>query len=1376
MTIEAIKNINTVSPSQRSILENLIRQKAANQITRSKLSRGQQALWFLHQSVPESPAYTIVFAMSIRSALDVDALERALQTIVNRHPQLRATFQMENGTLVQEIRGHNQLELPVTQLPGASDEALLNRVANAARRPFDLSKGPLFRPELFTVSPDHHVLLLSVHHIVYDGWSLWLNLDELQELYAAEVKGRPANLPALATSYIEHIDREEALIASTKGDELWAHWANVLKDVSGTLDLPVDHGRPPVRELNGALHPIVLDADLTGKIKALAREVGVTPFATFLAAYQVLLSRYTGQTSIPVGTRSAGRREAELNNVVGYFVNPIVIVGKVDEDPSFRTFVTGVQEQVLDALAHDQLPFPTVVERLRLKRDPSTTPVFQASFVMQKAQRSGSAMEILNAQGDGGTVEWGGLQVQYLDLPQQVGQFDIDLELYEVGGEVRGSLKYDASLFAAETIGRFSDSMITLLSGAVSNPDTSVSRLPVVSPKALEWIEQITQPTSEPVVASACVHQTFEQQAKNRPDAIALIFEDQTLTYDELNRRANRLANRLISMKVGPEQLVGLCMNRSLDMVIGILAIIKTGAGYLPLDPTLPADRRSFILEDSATTIIVAESGLAANLASDGKIIVEIDDEAKNQEFSDGNPEVTVDLDSLIYVMYTSGTTGRPKGVQITHRNVARLFLNTQQWYRFDENDVWTLFHSFAFDVSVWELWGALLHGGRIVVVPYLVSRSPGDFVDLVRAHNVTILNQSPSAFKLFVPEEGRRPLPEIETLRLIIFAGEALDLQSLRPWFERHGDVKPQLINKYGITETTVHAMYRPVGIPDLERTKSTIGVAIPDLQIHLLDQHQQPVPIGVTGEIHVGGPGLSRGYLGRPDLTGAKFLEWNPGDIVYKSGDLARYLLDGDIEYLGRSDKQVKIRGFRIELGEIETLLCLHPDIRTAVAVPRDHPTLGKRLVAYVVPNKAEFEVANLRAYLAAQLPDYMVPSAFVVIEEIPLTGNGKLDHAALPEPEGQRSDKTEFVGPRDTTEAQLLLIWEKALGVSPIGVRDDFFQLGGHSLLAVHVMGEISQAFNQDFQTAVLFRNPTVEELAELVRSGTGEQDWSPLVPINASGEKEPFFCVAGGGGSVLYYQRLASLMGTDRPFYGLQLKGIDGKQPPHSSVESAAEECLAAIREIQPHGPYRIGGHCFGGLVAFEMARSLQEAGETVERLAILDAPAPLAAADAQLNTVEDRVIDEADWLSKIAEILAESAGLELRLDPNEIRQQPDAFKYVGAKLALVNLMPSVEPERHLKGFFNVFVANSQIKYAPDAKIDAKISLFKAGEFHSDYDYSRADDPDLPKDQSTLGWRRLSANTVEVHQVEGNHLTMMSGAGVPAMAAGLNKALG
>ncbi len=708
------------------------------------------------------------------------------------------------------------------------------------------------------------------------------------------------------------------------------------------------------------------------------------------------------------------------------------------------------------------------------------------------------------------------------------------------------------------------------------------------------------------------LHEMFEAQAERTPDQVAVVLDQQKLTYGELNRRSNQLAHHLRGLGVGPEVLVGLFVERSLEMIVGLLGILKAGGAYVPIDPNYPKERVMFMLEDARAPVLLTQSKLAANLPVQQAQVVRLDEGELSgyQGQPTSNPLTGATADNLAYVIYTSGTTGLPKGTLITHRNVTRLFRSNEPWFGFNERDVWTLFHSCAFDFSVWEIWGALLYGGRLVVVPFMTSRAPEEFYQLLVREQVTVLNQTPSAFRQLVQAEesvGQKDL----ALRYVIFGGEALEMGSLRPWFERHGDEKPRLVNMYGITETSVHVTYRPLSKADVS-SGSVIGVPIPDLQVYILDSQAQPVPIGVRGEMYVGGAGLARGYLNRPELTAERFipdhLTGRPGSRLYRTGDLARFLPGRDIEYLGRTDQQVKIRGFRIELGEIESALVTHPAVSAAAVVVREESPGEKRLVAYIVPREVGNPLAakGLRSFLKDKLPEYMVPADFITLSALPLTPSGKVDRKALPVRSVAPQAVARYVPPRDLVERQLVRIWEEIFDVRPIGIEDDFFDLGGHSLLAVRMMSRIEDAYGVRLPLAALFTGTTIKHLAECLNAESLSAVNSPIVPVQAGGSHPPLFFLHGGGG--LYCRNLARLLGPDQPFYAVVPVDIDD-DPSLTTVEAMAEATIKRLIASHPRGPYLIGGYCHGGVIAYEIARQLEQLGSEVGPVILLDALVP-----------------------------------------------------------------------------------------------------------------------------------------------------------------------
>ncbi|MCA2762227.1 MAG: amino acid adenylation domain-containing protein, partial [Microcystis sp. M151S2] len=699
-----------------------------------------------------------------------------------------------------------------------------------------------------------------------------------------------------------------------------------------------------------------------------------------------------------------------------------------------------------------------------------------------------------------------------------------------------GVWEYNTDLFNSETVERMNGHFLTLLEGIIANPNERVSQLPLLTKVEQQQLLIAGHNTQVDYPADKCIHQLFEEQVERTPNDVAVVFEEQQLTYNELNRRANQLAHYLQSLGVKPDELVGICVERSLEMIVGLLGILKAGGAYVPLDPDYPQERLSFMLEDSQVKVLVTQAKLVESIPEHQAQLICLDTEwEKIAQNIPSNPESGVKPDNLTYIIYTSGSTGKPKGVLVNHANVVRLFAATDSWYHFNSNDVWTLFHSYAFDFSVWEMWGALLYGGRLVVVPYLVTRSPEAFYQLLCQEKVTILNQTPTAFRqlIQVEESLKGSFPPLSrgvrgdrssttdndlSLRLVIFGGEALEINSLQPWFNRHGDQCPQLVNMYGITETTVHVTYRPLSMTDLDSTASVIGCPIPDLQVYLLDQYLQLVPVGVPGEMYVGGAGVTKGYLNRPELTTERFIpspfekdEVIPptplnkggtqgGAKLYKTGDLARYLPKGELEYLGRIDNQVKIRGFRIELGEIEALLASHPQIWETVVIVRDDTTGDKRLVAYIVPQSEKTITINeIRQFLKAKLPSYMVPNAFVILDALPLTANGKIDRRALPPSESSSEPSEKYVAPRNPIEDILVNVWSEILKVEKVGINDNFFELGGHSLLATKLVAQIRDRLKIELPLRQLFNTATLAELAQGIEQLKQQTPDSPVPTI-------------------------------------------------------------------------------------------------------------------------------------------------------------------------------------------------------------------------------------------------------------------------------------
>ncbi|BAZ69380.1 amino acid adenylation [Fischerella sp. NIES-4106] len=917
------------------------------------------------------------------------------------------------------------------------------------------------------------------------------------------------------------------MLANPEGKRLWAYWQKQLAGELPVLNLPTDRPRPSMQSYRGASYTCKFSVELTQKLKDFSCDRQVTLYMTLLAVFQSLLYRYTGQEDILVGSPTSGRNRAAWAGVVGYLVNPVVLRASFADNPSFETFLQQVQQTVLDAFAHQDYPFSLIVEQLVPMREPGRSPLFQVMFVLQKAQIAQQAGLAALALGETGIcMDLGDLQLESWRLEQQIAQFELTLMMAEIDGILTASWQYNSDLFDSNTITRMAGHFQTLLESAIANPLQPIAKLPLLTDAEQHQI------LSPPLIRGEergvrYLHELFATQVELTPDAVAITFADEQLTYQQLNAQANQLAHYLQSLGVEPEFKVGLCVERSLEMIVGILGILKAGGAYVPLDPNYPQERLAFILEDANLKILVTQKQLIDQLPSFTGSIICLDQVKQEREH---NPISEVTADNLAYVIYTSGSTGQPKGVLVNHFHVVRLFSSTDEWFKFGSNDVWTLFHSYAFDFSVWEMWGALLYGGRLVIVPYWISRSPEAFYNLLCQEQVTVLNQTPSAFRQLMRVEQQASKL---ALRLIIFGGEALEIKTLKPWFDCYGD-SPQLVNMYGITETTVHVTYYPLTKADIERTNSIIGRPIPDLQVYILDKHRQLVPVGVPGEIYVGGAGVARGYLNRPELTALRFSDCAPrcaernrtfGNYsirLYQTGDLGRYLPNGELEYLGRIDEQVKVRGFRIELGEIEAILHQHSAIEEALVLMRETEFVeniqledaasvtelrqflkgkyksehlsDRQLVAYCVSSQQPAPtITELRRWLKNQLPEYMIPTAFVMLDSLPLTPSGKVDKRALPNPDRIRPElDTAYIAPTTLAEKALAQIWTQVLRIERVGIHDNFFELGGDSIRSIQVLAK-SQERGLNFSLQQLFQHQTIYELAQEVNLAESSSLW-------------------------------------------------------------------------------------------------------------------------------------------------------------------------------------------------------------------------------------------------------------------------------------------
>jgi amino acid adenylation domain-containing protein/non-ribosomal peptide synthase protein (TIGR01720 family) len=1035
------------------------------------LSYAQQRQWILWQLDPQSSAYNIPAALRLKGTLNRESLRAAFTQLQARHETLRTTFEQDGQQARPLVHGEMALQLNERSV---AESSINSAVAEEIAHPFDLRNGPLWRMLLLQISAEDHVLVLTVHHIAADGWSMQVMVDEFSALYQAAVAGNAANLNGLPVNYSDYARWQRDWLEAGEGARQLAWWREQLNGSQAPLELPSELTRPARRSQRGVTLALNVDRELLAGLRERAQEQQVTLFMLLLASFQTLLHRQSGQSSISVGVPSAGRSRLETEGLIGFFINTQVLRAEIDGQQSFSTLLQHVKKVALGAQAHQDLPFEQLVDALQPDRSLNHSPLFQVLYNHQ--QQLGDSVERAVAD----------LQVERLHWQQHTAQFDLVLDTQEQGDELDASLSYATDLYDEASMQRFAEQWLNLLRAVVADPQQRVAELPLLHAPQYEDLIQHWNPSFEAQPQSPTLHQLFEAQAAQRPDAIALSCEGEHLSYAALNAQANRLARKLREQGVGPEVRVGIATERAMPLVVGLLAILKAGGAYVPLDPQYPAERLSYMIEDSGIALLLTQQHLIDGLpARDGVQVLSLESLQLDTYSSDNLPAQAAP-DNLAYVIYTSGSTGRPKGALLSHGNVGRLLTATTAEFHFGADDVWTLFHSYAFDFSVWELFGSLCTGGRLVIVPYYISREPQAFHRLLCDEGVTVLNQTPTAFRQLLPIACASP--RNLALRQVIFGGEALEVASLRPWFERFGDQQPTLVNMYGITETTVHVTYRAIRLADLDgKAQSPIGLPIRDLRWYMLDSQLQPVPVGVAGELYIAGAGLARGYHGRFGLTAERFVPspFDAGQRLYRSGDLARQRADGSIDYLGRIDQQVKIRGFRIELGEIEAALLAQPGVRQA-ALSVHAGDGGPQLCAYLVAEQTPHDPIswrdNLRSALKVDLPDYMVPSHWLLLDALPLTSNGKLDRKALPLPDAEDWQRP-FEAPEGDLEQQLAAIWADVLGVAQIGRHDNFFELGGHSLLAAQASARVELDLGIELPLRALFESTDLQAYAAM-----------------------------------------------------------------------------------------------------------------------------------------------------------------------------------------------------------------------------------------------------------------------------------------------------
>jgi len=1384
-----------ISEAKRQLLEKYLRGEVKQQSTSPRtivplspgscpqLSFSQERLWFLDQLNPGSPVYNVPLAVRLPGPIDPAILEQSVNEIVRRHDALRTTFPTVAGraepTVCSQInvvlRVQDLTLFPQAERQERSDALLIDE----CEAPFDLTHGPLIRATLVKLDAQEHVFLVVMHHIVSDGWSLVLFFQELSAIYQAFSRGEPSPLPDVAIQYADYAAwQREWLQGDVLQNQLY-YWKTQLGDELPVLELPVDRPRPAVQTHPGDRVTLALPADLTQAVMALSQREGATLFMTLLAAFKVLLHRYTGQEDIIVGSPIANRPVADTEKLIGFFLNNLALRTDLSGDPNFLELLSRVRKTALDAYANQDVPFEKLIEALKPERDMSRSSIFQVyfnlfSFSDQIEMPGGGAISFVDA---------------WLESEENLSKFDLTLYAGVGDNEIKLGLVYNTDLFTRERITEMLEQFKHLLDQIVERPTQEIKRLSLVTPLAQTHLPDPTEPFI--FRKGESIHELFADQARRRPHQLAIVDSHESWTYNELDSRSNQLANYLRASGIEGHDTLAIYGHRSAALVWAIIGVLKAGAAFVILDPTYPASRlinclqiaapRGWLQIDAAGELPDVLDHFVDTLGCCCRLNLPAHDNADQSDlagYSIENPQVDTDPDDLAYVAFTSGSTGNPKGVMGRHGPLTLFTSWAAEKFGLNESDRFCMLSGLAHDPLHRDIFTPLQLGGSICIPDPSDLESPHRLRAWMTQRRITVANLTPAMSQL-LSDTDTSTNEQIESLRYSFLVGDVLTKRDV----SRLKKIAPGItcVNLYGATETQ-----RAVGhfvVPNQDEPFSEtehlkpsekevlpLGKGIKDVQLLVLNGALQLCGVGEAGEIHFRSPHLAKGYLGDKTLTHERFIV-NPftklnSDRLYRTGDLGRYLPDGNVEHLGRVDRQVKIRGFRIEPGEIEAMLTEHPDVRETAVVPQQNASGETYLAAYVVPvQNSATTTAGLRQYLSEKLPAYMVPAAFVTMNALPLTPNRKLDRRALPVPDQARPDsRSEFTAPRSAIERAMANIWQEMLGVEQVGVHDNFFELGGHSLLAVRLFAVIEKKFGKRLPLATLFQAPTVAQVAALLERKDRSAAWSSLVPIQPLGSRQPFFCVHAVGGNVLEYYDLARHLGPDQPFYGLQSRGLDGKQQPHTRITEMAAHYLKEIREFQPDGPYLIGGRSLGGMIAFEMASQLKAAGQEVGLLALLDSypvgyskmtqnPGALRGTfGATVKRLKAHLsnLRGCSFREKSLYLLEKAQYAPIRMKSLAWRAIYRCYKNLGR--ALPRALRDVQE-------YNWLAAHT---YIPRL-YDGKVTLFWASrDVRASFDL-------------VSGWRVLAGGGMDVHEIPGSHLDMIKEPHVSELSAKLKACL-
>ncbi|WP_169713522.1 non-ribosomal peptide synthetase [Paludifilum halophilum] len=1291
-------------------------------------SYGQEQLWFFDQLEPNNPVYNLVFGYRVTGLLDSEILKDCLNELIRRHETLRTTFTKQNGKPMQVVWPPFIISLPLVDLTSAPSQDRFNHGMQEAKeegsRPFNLTEGPLFRVKLVRLDADDHLFIFNVHHIVFDGWSVGLFTSELAELYKAYFRGEPSPLPELTLQYADFAHWQKEEMNKKEFEYRLSYWEKKLKPDPPRLELPTDYPHSGKQSFSGSIETFALPESVAKKLKELGEKEGASLFMVLLAGFKVFLHRYTGQTDLTSGVAVTSRNRSELEKMIGYFVNQLVIRTNVSGSFSFRELIRSVRKEFLDAVQHD-VPFGKLVEHLKPERMINHNPFFQVMFAY--GDESDQQEKLAP-----------GIKIDSLEIDNGTSKFDIGLRFNKKKGSIMGELEYNTGLFRRESILNMVEHLILLLRNALNDPDLPISKLPILTEKEQQLLMKEQDKANFQYKDIKLPHRLLQEQTERTPEAIAITGDQGSLTYYELNQRVNQLAHYLKKKEVAPGVLVGVYLERSWESIISLFAIWKAGGAYLPLDPSYPRERIAMIAEDSGMSLLVTTRKMSESLFPQVNVpFLFVDEEwdaVAQEETENGILSQDWSLDHLAYVFFTSGSTGRPKGVSMIHRALMHQMIWQYREFPLEEGDGVFFKTSVSFDPCLLEMCLPLLWGGRVIVGPPEVELRPDKQVEIIQDEDVTRLILVPTILDrlLDVPS-----FSECTSLREVLVGGEPLAPELVKKFFSK---MNIKLVNRYGPTESCIDVTTWDCDVEKIEG-RVPIGYPAPYADIYVLDRNRQPVPTGVPGELYIGGPTLAKGYLNRPDLTKKAFIPHpfskHPSARLYKTGDWVRYREDRSLEFLERIDHQVKIRGVRVELQEIERLLRQHLSVKKAKVLVRKDESNEASLVAYMIPSKKPVATTDIRLYLGEHLPTFMLPSYFIWMDAFPVhESSKKINYKAFPSPELSRNSELNLAA-RDRIELKMVNLWEEVLQTQNIGLTDNFFDIGGYSLKAVELLDAINETFGVELPLSTLFQKSTVMEICDHIRNETPTSNDLLVCIRQGKGTEVPFVMVHPGGGGVLCYYHLAKALGEHQTVYGIQAMGYESEDPPLTDISEMADLYVEQMRRKLPKGPYRLLGWSFGATMAYEMTRRLEKMGEKVQFLGLLDAHPIDSREKDSLSVIQNRDSLVA-WAEKLGMDKNELEGLDRDQQLLKVLRQAQERQ----------VLPLSADISTVKRYLDIMMANrtAALNYVVKEPIQTDLHLFLVNEVSQQ-------DPVPLVDSSP--WYKRTTGQVRKYSIQGHH---------------------